>query len=157
MKTKKWFWFWLILTAGATAFVIYNGLQGAEDSLSASDSVIDFIRPVLEWMESLVGKANWDFWVRKAAHFTEYAVLSVCANALAEQVKTSVGRPFIAHAVLYGLLIAVTDEFLQGFVGRTSAVTDVLIDFSGCLFGALLVACFVCIRQQWQAKKGTKS
>ena len=139
MKTNKWFWIWLCLTAGATAFVIYNGLQGAEDSHSASDSVIDFIRPLLEWMESLVGKANWDFWVRKAAHFTEYTALSVCANALAKQIQTRMGRPFIAHALLYGLLVAVTDEFLQGFVGRTSAVTDVLIDFSGCLFGLVLV------------------
>ena len=157
MKTQKWFWIWLGLTVGATAFVIYNGLQGAEDSHSASNSVIAFIRPLLDWMESLVGKANWDFWVRKAAHFTEYTALSLCANALAKQIQKQMGRPFIAHAILYGLLVAVTDEFLQGFVGRTSAVTDVLIDFSGCLFGALLVACFVCIRQQWQAKKGTKS
>ncbi len=155
MKTQKWFWFWLCLTAGATAFVIYNGLQPAEDSLSASNSVIDFIRPLLEWMESLVGKANWDFWVRKAAHFTEYTALSVCANALAEQIKKRTGRLFIAHAILYGLLVAVTDEFLQGFVGRTSAVTDVLIDFSGCLFGLVLVAVLQVIWNRRKTKTST--
>ena len=33
------------------------------------------------------------------------------------------------------LAVAVLDEFLQGFVGRTSLVSDIVLDFSGALCG----------------------
>jgi VanZ family protein len=44
----------------------------------------------------------------------------------------------------------VTDEFIQGFVGRTSAVYDVLIDFGGCLLG---FACAVILPLLWNSLK----
>jgi VanZ family protein len=135
MKTSKIWWFWLCLTLSVTAFIIYNGVQTADDSLSASGSLIALLQPILDAIVSLIGQVDWQFWIRKGAHFTEYALLGFCSFSFAKQVGKKHNRPFYAHGALYVLLVAVTDEFLQGFVGRTSAVYDVLIDFGGGLFG----------------------
>ena len=140
-------WLWLILTLAATAFILYNALQNSTDSTASSDAVIAWLAPLLEALDRWLGGADWHFWVRKAAHVTEYALLGASALSLAKQIAARVGRPFTAHAALYALLVAVTDEFLQGFMARTSAVYDIWIDFGGVLLGFGAVAMVACCRR----------
>ena len=99
--------------------------------------VVTLLRPLFE----VVGVTDADlmaFLVRKAAHFTEYAILGVLARGLFGSLHAERGvRPLPA-----GLLVAfvpVVDECIQLFVpGRSGQLTDVLIDLSGVIVGALL-------------------
>lgn len=80
--------------------------------------------------------------VRKLAHMAEFAMLGfwlmLTLRVYTRRVLSHIGTPLFG-----GLFIAVMDEFLQAFVpGRSSAVTDVLIDFSGVVLG-LLCALFL--------------
>ena len=129
-------WLWFLLTAVATAFIFCNALQTGDDSIASSDAVIAWLAPVLETIDRLFGDADWHFLIRKAAHVTEYALLGAFSVSFARTVAQRKGRPFTVHALLYALLVAMTDEFLQGFVARTSAVYDIWIDFAGVLLGA---------------------
>jgi VanZ family protein len=83
-----------------------------------------------------------DHIVRKNAHGFLYMVLAILvSNALFYYNKK--GKDAIIYIVFISLFYAVTDEFHQSFVpGRTSLVSDVLVDFAGALIG-LLVFYFV--------------
>lgn len=74
-----------------------------------------------------------EFWVRKGAHMSEYALLcwSAALPMLVYQVPDRFRR---LEAPLFCALVAASDEFHQSFVpGRTPAVRDVGIDLLGAL------------------------
>lgn len=76
---------------------------------------------------------SMEFWVRKGAHMSEYALLCWCAALpmLVYQLPDWFRR---LGAPLFCVLVAVSDEFHQSFVpGRTPAVRDVGIDLLGAL------------------------
>jgi VanZ family protein len=78
-----------------------------------------------------------DFWLRKAGHVSEYAILTllVLRYALAKNRKSPI---VLAGAVAF--LYACSDEFHQLFVpGRSGAVRDVFIDGIG-IGGIMIVA-----------------
>ena len=77
--------------------------------------------------------------VRKAAHFTEYALLTVLWwRALRTRAAESAA---LAGAVAIAVGYAITDEIHQTFVdGRTGSPVDVLIDTGGAAAAALLVS-----------------
>ncbi len=79
--------------------------------------------------------------VRKAAHFSVYALLGVCAFFAAASFNDTSFRKRYIMSLAFCLLYAASDEIHQRFVpGRSCQITDVGIDF----FGAL-VATVVCI------------
>ena len=88
-------------------------------------------------LAGLLGMDTLPVWlhalVRKAAHFTEFAVLGCLWSGYGRR------RP-LRYGWLYGLAVAATDECLQ-FIqpDRGPAVTDVAIDYAGYLCGWLLV------------------
>jgi VanZ family protein len=93
-----------------------------------------------------------DFLLRKAGHFTEYAILAVLVHhALGIARQWSADRRLLV-AWLLAALYAASDEWHQSFVpGRTPAVTDVVIDACGALAGLLVwrrVGCW------WRARRG---
>lgn len=73
--------------------------------------------------------------VRKAAHFLEYLVLGLLLSLSREG-----GRGRVPWQQLFvGLAVPVADESIQALVpGRSSLVTDVLIDFAGVSAGLAL-------------------
>ena len=79
--------------------------------------------------------------VRKAAHFSEFAVLGffLLGHFRALALKTALHRP-MAGAAVAGFLYAVSDELHQGFVsGRSPGLLDVGIDSAGVIFGILVM------------------
>ena len=128
---------WAVAFACWVAFVWCHSLvQGPQSSLE-SGLVVTLVRPVFE----MLGVHDADLMsllVRKAAHFSEYAVLGVLARGLFSTLRSEKGvRPFPA-ALLVALVPAV-DECIQLFVpGRSGQLTDVLLDLSGVVAGALL-------------------
>lgn len=79
--------------------------------------------------------SKWQFLVRKAAHFTEYAVLGfLSANAFNGFGLFSKKWAFLSPA--FSLLYAVSDEVHQYFVpGRACRFLDIFIDFCGAVVG----------------------
>lgn len=80
------------------------------------------------------------FLVRKAAHMTEFGVLS----ALALYWLTSFSLPYKKRCFLAALIsacYAASDEFHQRFVpGRSGELRDVMIDTAGAVLGILFLS-----------------
>jgi VanZ family protein len=76
------------------------------------------------------GLGGWDYFLRKCAHVTEYAVLAfLLARAFGRE----------APAFVAGVLYAISDEVHQSFVrGRHASPIDVAIDSVGLLIGLAL-------------------
>lgn len=87
---------------------------------------------------------NCHFIVRKTAHFTEYTILGILSSiAFKSCDKLSAWLKKIFPAALC-LLYAASDELHQAFVpGRSCQFRDVMIDFSGAVFGILIFSLFV--------------
>ena len=76
-----------------------------------------------------------DYVIRKNAHAFMYMVLAFLVSSLFF-VYNKRGKNAIVYILFICLFYAVTDEFHQSFVpGRTSLVSDVLVDFGGALIG----------------------
>ena len=82
--------------------------------------------------------------VRKGAHFTIYCALSISSFftlhffTLAKSLRLKKHRIWLYPAV-FCLIYAASDEIHQSFVsGRDGNIPDVLLDFSGALFGILI-------------------
>ena len=94
------------------------------------------------------------FYVRKSAHFSEFAVLAgLLWYALRKPVRHD-PRQWSASPARYAWLIATacaaSDELHQYFVpGRQAAVLDVVIDAAGAATGVLLIWTFGRWRKYW--------
>lgn len=75
--------------------------------------------------------------VRKSGHLIEYLILAIIVSSIIIKVSEK-SISGIIHVLFTCLMVAVLDEFYQSFVGRTSTVRDVLIDFCGGLLGMFL-------------------
>jgi VanZ family protein len=86
---------------------------------------------VLSSIPSLsTGLGTWDLLLRKAAHVTEYAILSAL-------LMRALDRP--AVAVTLAIAYAATDELHQHFVpGRAGTLVDVVVDAVGVTLGVVL-------------------
>jgi VanZ family protein len=100
------------------------------------------IRPVLLWLFPDISEerlALVHFIVRKAAHFTEYAILALlAARAFLGSSREILRRGWFAASLALVIIYALSDEYHQRFVPtRTGSVYDSLIDISGGLAALL--------------------
>ena len=142
-----------IFTILAAAFIFSNSFKSGPESLSQSNLVVKWVRAIIDPHERIPYE-TLSFFVRKAAHMTEFALLGISLGGLSESIAGLRGKntPFLAPFL--SLLAAVSDEFIQSFTGRGSQVSDVLIDFSGALLGMLLVWIVLMIRRKKQRRYG---
>lgn len=128
-------------------FIWGNSLLPPHTSNAISDRVTEIIQSVFA-VQKEDNEASDTWWtgrhVRKLAHATEFAVLGVLMSAYAA-VRGKKLRGNWTSIALSGVLTALTDETIQLFNGRTSAVKDVWIDSGGFAFGMLLAA-FLLVR-----------
>jgi VanZ family protein len=134
-KVKPFLKYWLPV-------LIWLGLifLGSTDLMSA-EHTSRIIEPFLRWLRpdiSAEAIAQVQFFVRKCAHVTEYAVLAMLLwrglrRGTNLQMKMSI--VFISVWLACGIS-AVSDEFHQSFVpSRTASPIDVMIDICGALIG----------------------
>jgi VanZ family protein len=119
---------------------------GSTDAFS-SGHTSRFIGPLLRWLwpglpDAVVESAV--FWIRKAAHVTEYAVLAALWwRALRRQVRRDPrpwSWPVAGQALLGSALWAAADEIHQAFtVTRGASVLDVVLDTAGAALGLVLL------------------
>ena len=113
---------------------------GSTDLMSA-EHTSRFIGPFLRWFVPDIPDAtvvSVQFFVRKCAHLTEYAIL---ATLLCRAARPSIARPWRAAflAFFVAAASAVLDEFHQSFVAsRTGNAVDVAIDCGGGLIGVVI-------------------
>jgi len=84
-----------------------------------------------------VNETKLDYIIRKNAHAFMYMILAFLVSSVFF-VFNKRGKNTIVYILFICLFYAVTDEFHQSFIiGRTSLVSDVLVDFSGALIGLI--------------------
>ena len=84
--------------------------------------------------------SNFSFLIRKAAHFSEYALLGAELFVM----RLLLERSSNTAVPLAVLCTAVIDETIQIYSDRTSSTVDVIIDFFGGLAGILFI--YICLR-----------
>lgn len=157
----------LCLTISWMCFIFYQGSRQLDESYSQSDVIVDQVMEMIEAIqetfkeksestetnqmatptpehqvhEAALAKKKFRkdiaYVIRKSAHFFEYGLLATLLAIDFYLIKQSRFNVVI-YSLFITLLCAVGDEFYQSFIGRGSNVRDIVIDFSGALFG---IAC----------------
>lgn len=133
---KRW---WAVAIMMIVVFLFGTDLFSSENT-----------RPIIRWfLEWLLGKragaqavGGGEGWLRKSAHFLEYALLAyLWFRALRGDQQRRWKWSWFAIAFLATALWATVDELQQGYISRhrTGSAWDVLIDSSGGLTALLLV------------------
>ena len=135
MKFREFLKAWL-----PVAFWLGLMFFGSTDLMS-SENTSRYLTPFLHWLKpDISGRtvAEIHLCVRKAAHVTEYAILTgLFFRALRWSLGGFWGRA--AVALVPALIFAPADEFHQSFMrSRTSSPVDVLIDYAGAILGILI-------------------
>ena len=117
-------------------------LFASSGSFSASNTS-RIIRPLLLWLFPEISEASLayvHFLVRKAAHFSEYALLALlAARAFRTSQKEKLRRRWWLAAFALVVCVALVDEYHQSFLPtRTGTIYDSLLDMTG---GATALAC----------------
>jgi VanZ family protein len=123
---------------------------GSTDLLSG-EHTSRLLVPLLRWLKPDISSealAQIHFLVRKLAHISEYAILSMLLwRAVLGGSNLRLKMAFVFGAVWLACgIFAISDEFHQLFVqSRTSASSDVLIDICGATIG--LAICLMLARR----------
>ena len=132
-------------------FIIFHfseadGVESGEMSAGVTRFLLEHFYPdyndlSLAEQETLLGRFHK--FVRKAAHFCEFTLLGLLATGLLlwlsrHFVRITPWKTWLFPAA-FTLLYAISDEVHQIFTSRGARMTDVLLDFSGALFGILLM------------------
>ena len=138
MKNRKTHLFLLglliLLTLG---FIWGNSLKSIPESQEISLSYLDRLSPFLD---TVFGPGRiTDHILRKTAHFCEFTLLGAELRLLFLLLGQQ-GLQGLMNALFAGLAAGVADETIQIFSLRGSRVADVVLDFSGAVFGALVMA-----------------
>lgn len=120
-------------------FIFSNSLQSGESSGEMSGSVTEAINKLLGAISPSLALTHR--FVRKAAHFCEFGVLSTLVSFTLYFffAKSDKRELWCLLAIPISALVAACDETIQVFVdGRGGSVIDVLIDTSGACAAALI-------------------
>jgi len=125
-------------------------LLSAQNRKVSGDNSLQILTYVSQIIEKVFGVSITDSYhisrihdfFRKTAHFTAYAVLSVCSyNAFRLLINQK--KRAVTVAFSFCILTAISDEIHQLFVpGRSGEIRDVLIDTLGICLGLGLVWAF---------------
>ncbi|MCR5373215.1 MAG: VanZ family protein [Solobacterium sp.] len=133
---KRRYWIWLVT-------IIYIGIVfrfSAMKAVASQDLSSGFSWRILQKLSvfGLYGDVvRFDPWVRKCAHFAEYAVLGVLAGISVHTAPWI--RPRLLNFAILAVSIPVIDETIQKFTeGRACMVSDMVLDACGYLFGGFL-------------------
>ena len=139
----------ILLTLG---FIWGNSMKSIPESQAVSLSLLSRIKPLLD---AVFGPDRiTDHIIRKTAHFCEFALLGAELRLLFLLLGQR-SLQGLMNSLFAGLAAAVTDETIQIFSQRGSQVSDVVLDFSGAFFGALVIVllAFLCSRRRKERKR----
>ena len=124
------------------SFSAKPAVKSAESSMTIAEVIMGIYEDIIdEKLENDIRTElmyKIDHYIRKSAHFIEYAILAA-AIALPLWIRRHRGRRLWLVSMLGAALYAATDEFHQSFVpGRSCELKDVMIDTAGAALGAVL-------------------
>ncbi|MCI9174984.1 MAG: VanZ family protein [Lachnospiraceae bacterium] len=137
-----------LLVLGWMGIIFAFSAQNAAESSQTSQSLS---YRIAEWQNRLFGQEKTEeelleqaegmqLVIRKGAHMSEYALLTILL-ALHLGCYSFPKKRILILAFAAAVCYAATDEFHQLFVpGRAGRITDVCIDGVGCLAGAIFYA-----------------
>ncbi len=128
-----------VITVFITAFIFANSMQTGEESGALSDIFVTLIIKPLEFLGINADVYTVGFLIRKAAHFSEYFVLS---SVLAVDLICIFNKKaYSFFSPIYCAVVASCDEFIvqSATEGRSPELRDVLIDISGAVIGLLAI------------------
>lgn len=126
------------LTLLLTAFIWLHSLASADESGQESAEVLNFLNMIIAKLH--IDSNLTDYVVRKLAHFLEFTAFGASLSATFIAYKSELVRQ-IPNMLFLMLAVPVTDEALQYFSpGRSPQISDVLLDFSGCIAGLIFTA-----------------
>ena len=140
-KEERSKWLERIIRYGPLVFWAGVILYFSSTSVGSSTVTSRFIRPLLEFLFPSASSetiAIYHGYVRKAGHFTGYAILGFFA------LRAFLSGVFarwksVAIALVVCLAVAVTDEFIQSFSPeRTGSLYDVALDMFGATFSVVI-------------------
>ena len=138
MKKRKIIF--LVLFILFTLYIFSNSMMPAKESAKQGGRVIAFLTYLFSCSQHTATLI-----VRKSAHFLEFFIQGALFSGI---IFESFKKNYI-YLLFFGLLTAVTDEFIQNFSeGRGSMVSDCLIDFSGTLFITSIVFIILYIKKK---------
>ncbi len=141
---------WLTAAGCMTLFIWGNSLVPGTGSSHLSLSAVSIMR---SWLSGIGLPSFWltNLLVRKVAHFSEYALLSILLqNAFPGGLKLPMRRLTAICGI--PVVVACVDETVQRFVpGRCGAPVDVLIDCCGAAFGILVCLVMEYVSRQRKA------
>lgn len=148
---------WALVIGVAAMIYAFSAMDGPS-SMQTSDGLVYFVMRLfhpdfnsLSVVQQHLIYKRLVYFVRKMAHFSEFALLGVSLRMLFQALRAR--RPGLA-AWGAGTLYACSDEVHQYFVGSRSAmIQDVGIDSAGVLFGVLAVALVIHLYRRARAKR----
>jgi VanZ family protein len=126
-----------------------------------SDFLLNWL-PLLFWLlvifylsnqPNLTSGLEYDWYLRKSAHFLEFFILLILfLRVLKREIKSFWG--VIMLSLFLTLIYAGIDEYHQGLViGRVASFIDWLIDGFGAVLAMLVIICVKIKKPQWLGLK----
>lgn len=132
------------VTSGGFTQMLFSALSGKFRALSP------------EQQATIISACS--FWIRKAAHFTIYALLGALAFLTVSGYPKLSFRLKGIWSLLMAVLYAATDELHQGLVsGRSCELRDILIDSIGAGIGIAVLLLIARKRQKRKMKAETEA
>lgn len=140
------FW-WLVSAAIMVTIFVFSSQNGSQSDATSGGTIRFFAELFYPGFKNLSEENQllivepFQFIVRKAAHFSVFALLGLSFYKSAKHTfrNTSLKFKLLVSSAL-SLIYAVSDEIHQIFVpGRAGRLTDVLIDFVGSVCGVTVV------------------
>ena len=141
-----------LMTAALLFFIWGHSLSPINVSDGESRSLMGWIKPLLD-PDGRLDDELFHHYLRKAAHFCEFAALGICMGGLFQNLPLKKSKRAVLFAFGACVLAAVVDECIQLFnPGRGPRISDVLLDSCGALLGiALMMLLFHMIHKRNKA------
>lgn len=147
MDNRKWLILFGVLSLVVIAFIWGNSMQSVESSSEQSKVLSDAVKPQLD-PENKIEPYKFENFLRKCAHLAEFTALGICVAGFTVNLGRLKKERYLSMPLLIVLLVAVVDEYIQHFTGRGTAVTDVVLDFGGAVFGLAVAVLFCWLRKR---------
>lgn len=137
MKRNWYKYLFIIITFFVIGFIWWNSSKNGEESSGISQGVLYEIMQIFARIG--ISTDITEHIIRKLAHFTEFTALGILLSIDTVLFLKNM-KQYVWIPLFIGLLVALIDETIQLFpIGRSSSVKDVWLDFSGAIFGTILL------------------
>lgn len=154
MKNKRLIIRWIMLIIWM-AFIFFMSHQPGDVSSKQSDFIVKIFEYIGLDLNGYFGSIA-TFVIRKAAHFTEYFILYILVVRVLKLYYNIKIAKMASLVVVLGY--AISDEIHQYFIpGRAMALKDVIIDFSGGVFGFIVENIYSVIKYRYENNRNKKT